>query len=67
MKLTTHPLRFTTALALLAALPSSAAADPVEAAPAFEAMLKVDAHSHINAPASRLKKSCRGLKSNFLL
>ena len=41
-----HTLTLLTALlfALLAALPSAAAA---EAAPAFEAMRKVDAHSHM--------------------
>ena len=47
MKLPTHSLLFTTALALLAALPTATAADPAEAAPAFAAMRKVDAHSHM--------------------
>jgi predicted TIM-barrel fold metal-dependent hydrolase len=37
----------TTCLGLLAVQPSVAAADPTDAAPAFEDMRKVDAHSHM--------------------
>jgi predicted TIM-barrel fold metal-dependent hydrolase len=47
MKPPTHSLLFTTALTLLLAQSSAAAPGPAEAAPAFEAMLKVDAHSHM--------------------
>jgi predicted TIM-barrel fold metal-dependent hydrolase len=47
MKLPARPILFTTALTLLAALPSAAAPAPAKAAPPFEAILKVDAHSHL--------------------
>jgi hypothetical protein len=47
MKLPARPILFTTALTLLAVLPSAAAPAPTESAPPFEAILKIDAHSHL--------------------